>query len=152
MPTYVYRCKKGHTFELFHSIADDTSKRCPQCRSVAQRVPAGGAGLLFKGSGFYVTDYRSKPYQESAKKESAEKGDKAPSPASGGSADGGTSSGAPAGSGDKTSGTASGGRTGSADGGADRGAAPSASDQTARSSSRRAPRDVAKRPRRKSGE
>lgn len=70
MPTYVYRCKKGHTFELFHSIADDSSKRCPRCRSTAKRVPAGGSGVLFKGSGFYITDYRSKSYQESAKRES----------------------------------------------------------------------------------
>lgn len=69
MPTYVYRCKKGHTFELFHSIADDTPKRCPKCRSGATRVPSGGSGLLFKGSGFYITDYRSSGYKESAKQE-----------------------------------------------------------------------------------
>ena len=69
MPTYVYRCKKGHTFELFHSISDDAPKRCPECRSGAARVPSGGAGLLFKGSGFYITDYRSKGYTESAKQE-----------------------------------------------------------------------------------
>ncbi len=67
MPTYVYRCKKGHTFELFHGINDDTPKKCPECRSGAQRVPAGGAGLLFKGSGFYITDYRSKSYADAAK-------------------------------------------------------------------------------------
>jgi len=69
MPTYLYRCKKGHEFELFHSISDDAPKRCPKCRSGAVRVPAGGAGILFKGSGFYHTDYRSKGYKESAKKE-----------------------------------------------------------------------------------
>ena len=76
MPTYVYRCEQGHTFELFHSISDDSQKRCPECGAEAKRVPAGGAGLLFKGSGFYITDYRSKGYTESAKKEgggSAEK-------------------------------------------------------------------------------
>ena len=65
MPTYVYRCKKGHVFELFHSISDESKKRCPKCRSGAVRVPAGGAGFLFKGSGFYVTDYRSKGYKDS---------------------------------------------------------------------------------------
>jgi putative FmdB family regulatory protein len=70
MPTYVYRCTKGHTFELFHSIADDSRKRCPRCRAAAKRVPSGGAGVLFKGSGFYITDYRSKSYHESAKRES----------------------------------------------------------------------------------
>ena len=69
MPTYVYRCKKGHEFELFHSISDESKKRCPKCRSGAVRVPAGGSGLLFKGSGFYITDYRSKGYKDSAKQE-----------------------------------------------------------------------------------
>lgn len=67
MPTYVYRCTKGHTFELFHSISDETRKRCPRCRSAAKRMPAGGSGVLFRGSGFYATDYRSKSYKESAK-------------------------------------------------------------------------------------
>jgi len=69
MPTYVYRCKKGHTFELFHSISDESPKRCPRCRSGAKRVPAGGAGFLFRGSGFYATDYRSPGYREAAKRE-----------------------------------------------------------------------------------
>jgi len=69
MPTYVYRCRKGHTFELFHSISDESPKRCPRCRSGAKRVPAGGAGFLFKGSGFYATDYRSSGYREAAKRE-----------------------------------------------------------------------------------
>ena len=69
MPTYVYRCPEGHTFELFHAISDESVKRCPECGKEAKRVPAGGAGFLFKGSGFYITDYRSKGYKESAKKE-----------------------------------------------------------------------------------
>ena len=70
MPTYDYRCRKcGHLFEQFHSIKDDAPRRCPRCRSRADRVPSGGAGLLFKGSGFYITDYRSKSYRESAKQE-----------------------------------------------------------------------------------
>ncbi len=70
MPTYDYRCTKcGHRFERFHSITDDSPKRCPKCRSKSVRVPSGGAGLLFRGSGFYVTDYRSKSYQEKAKQE-----------------------------------------------------------------------------------
>lgn len=73
MPTYEYRCRKcKHQFELFHSIKDDKPKRCPKCRSRADRVPAGGAGLLFKGSGFYITDYRSQSYRDKAKQEKSD--------------------------------------------------------------------------------
>ena len=76
MPTYDYRCSKcKHRFELFHSISDDTVKRCPKCKAKATRVPSGGAGLLFKGSGFYITDYRSASYKERAKQESGGGGD-----------------------------------------------------------------------------
>ena len=72
MPTYDYRCTRcGHRFELFHRITDDSPKRCPKCRSKSVRVPAAGAGLLFRGSGFYITDYRSKAYREKAKQESS---------------------------------------------------------------------------------
>ena len=71
MPTYVYRCTKGHTFELFHGISDESRKRCPRCRSAAKRMPTGGSGVLFRGAGFYATDYRSKSYQESAKQDKA---------------------------------------------------------------------------------
>jgi putative FmdB family regulatory protein len=70
VPTYEYRCRKcGRQFELFHSIKDETPKHCPRCRGRAVRVPASGAGLLFKGSGFYVTDHRSKSYKEKARQE-----------------------------------------------------------------------------------
>lgn len=75
MPTYDYRCTKcKHVFELFHSITDDATKRCPRCKAKAVRVPSGGAGLLFKGSGFYITDYRSKSYKEKAKQEGSSGG------------------------------------------------------------------------------
>jgi putative FmdB family regulatory protein len=78
MPTYEYECRKcGHRFELFHSIKDDKPKRCPRCKGRAVRVPSAGAGIVFKGSGFYITDHRSSDYQ---KKANAEKGE-----ASGGS-------------------------------------------------------------------
>ena len=59
MPTYEYRCPKGHEFEHFFrtiSAAESTMK-CPECGEVAERKVSGGAGLLFKGSGFYITDY-----------------------------------------------------------------------------------------------
>jgi putative FmdB family regulatory protein len=70
MPTYDYRCPKcKRVFELFHAITDDTPKRCPRCKTKSVRVPSAGAGLLFKGSGFYITDYRSKSYKEKAKQE-----------------------------------------------------------------------------------
>jgi putative FmdB family regulatory protein len=70
MPTYDYRCKKcGHVFELFHSIKDESVKHCPECKGASERVPSGGAGLLFKGTGFYITDYRSKDYKEKARQE-----------------------------------------------------------------------------------
>lgn len=70
MPTYDYLCPKcEHRFELFHGITDDTPKRCPKCNARAKRVPSAGAGLLFKGSGFYITDYRSKNYKDRAKQD-----------------------------------------------------------------------------------
>jgi putative FmdB family regulatory protein len=72
MPTYDYRCTKcKHVFELFHSMSDDTPRRCPRCKARAVRVPSGGAGLIFKGSGFYITDYRSKSYKDAAKQDKA---------------------------------------------------------------------------------
>src|SRR6267378_5066665 len=112
MPTYEYRCTKGHTFELFHSIRDESVKRCPRCRARARRVPSGGAGLLFKGSGFYITDYRSASYREKAKQEKSaatESGGKSGLPESGGK------SGGAAESGGKSGGAAeSGGKSGGA--------------------------------------
>ena len=59
MPTYEYRCPNGHDFErFFRSISTAaTEVNCPQCGTVAERRMSAGAGLLFKGSGFYITDY-----------------------------------------------------------------------------------------------
>src|SRR5262249_32777743 len=86
MPTYVYQCSKGHQFEGFHSISDESRRKCPKRGARAKRIPAGGAGLLFKGSGFYITDYRSKGYQEKAKSESAPKSGESKGEGGGGSA------------------------------------------------------------------
>ena len=72
MPTYEYECLKcGHEFERFQSIMDEPLKRCPECRCKIRRLVGAGAGILFKGSGFYQTDYRSNSYKEAAKKESS---------------------------------------------------------------------------------
>ena len=59
MPTYEFRCPKGHDFEKFYrSIGSAPSEvHCPECGALAERQLSGGAGLVFKGSGFYITDY-----------------------------------------------------------------------------------------------
>ena len=70
MPTYEYECTKcDHRFEVFQSMKDEPLKRCPKCRCKIRKVLGSGAGIIFKGSGFYQTDYRSKDYHEAAKKE-----------------------------------------------------------------------------------
>ena len=57
MPTYEYRCPDGHTFEKVQKISDKPGAKCPTCGKASQRLISGGAGLVFKGSGFYITDY-----------------------------------------------------------------------------------------------
>jgi len=69
MPTYEYRCPEGHTFDVFQRISDEPGATCPECGQAAERQISGGAGFLFKGDGFYITDYRSKEYKEKAKSE-----------------------------------------------------------------------------------
>jgi putative FmdB family regulatory protein len=75
MPTYEYKCSNcGHKFEKYQSITAAPIKVCPSCgKRTAQRLIGTGAGVIFKGSGFYTTDYRSDSYKERAKsdKESA---------------------------------------------------------------------------------
>ena len=60
MPTYEYACAKcGHHFEQFHSMKDSPLKKCPNCGKPALKLLiGGGAGLIFKGTGFYITDYK----------------------------------------------------------------------------------------------
>ncbi|MEW5693337.1 MAG: FmdB family zinc ribbon protein [Candidatus Hydrogenedentota bacterium] len=73
MPTYEYKCTKcKYSFELFQSIKDEPLKRCPKCKAKVVRLISGGGGFLFKGNGFYITDYRSKDYKEKLKKEKQE--------------------------------------------------------------------------------
>jgi putative FmdB family regulatory protein len=78
MPTYDYHCSKcGKDFEAFQSMKDEPFKTCPeaQCQATpwghgeVKRLLGTGAGLIFKGSGFYITDYRSEGYKQAAKKE-----------------------------------------------------------------------------------
>lgn len=57
MPTYEYSCPAGHEFQKFQKMSDKPRARCPVCGKAATRRISGGAGLLFKGSGFYITDY-----------------------------------------------------------------------------------------------
>jgi putative FmdB family regulatory protein len=79
MPTYEYYCQKcGQNFEAFQSMRDEPFRECPKdlCRlrkwgrGKVKRLLGTGAGVIFKGSGFYITDYRSDSYKEAAKKES----------------------------------------------------------------------------------
>lgn len=71
MPTYEYRCPKGHEFERFQRMSEPPLATCPECGAEAERLLSAGAGLIFKGSGFYITDYRSEGYKKAAE---AEKG------------------------------------------------------------------------------
>jgi len=68
MPTYDYRCKKcDHRWEAFQSIKAEPIKKCPTCgKKSAERVIGPGAAVIFKGSGFYQTDYRSESYKKAA--------------------------------------------------------------------------------------
>ena len=79
MPTYEYRCPTGHEFDLFQSMSDEPGAVCPECGESAERLMSGGAGLIFKGEGFYITDYRSDAYKKAASsdKEAASSGGKA---------------------------------------------------------------------------
>ena len=61
MPTYEYKCSKcGHKFEKLQRFSEAPVKKCPKCGGKTERLIGGGAGLIFKGSGFYETDYKRK--------------------------------------------------------------------------------------------
>jgi putative FmdB family regulatory protein len=82
MPTYEYECEKcGQVFEEFQSITAEPLKKCNKegCDGNVHRLLSAGAGFLFKGSGFYITDYRSDSYKKSAKSDTAGAAAAAPS-------------------------------------------------------------------------
>jgi putative FmdB family regulatory protein len=67
MPTYEYECTEcGHNFEAFQSMKDEPLRSCPSCGKSVRRVVSGGAGVIFKGSGFYNTDKAAKEKKEAA--------------------------------------------------------------------------------------
>ena len=72
MPTYDYVCRGcGHELEVFHSITEPARRKCPKCgKQKLERRIGSGAGILFRGSGFYQTDYRSESYRQGQKTES----------------------------------------------------------------------------------
>lgn len=76
MPTYEYECTAcGATFERFQSITEAPVRKCPECgRRKARRLLGAGAGIIFRGSGFHQTDYRSADYKAKAKAESGGEG------------------------------------------------------------------------------
>ena len=93
MPTYEYECRTcGHRFERFQSMTEEPVSKCPRCAGPVDRLIGAGAGVLFRGSGFHSTDYRSDSYRkaqekekrssESGKGEKAEKGKKGKSDSS----------------------------------------------------------------------
>lgn len=73
MPTYEYECLKcGRRFELFQSMREKPKSRCPKCKGKVRRLLGTGAGMIFKGSGFYTTDYRSESYKSQKSSESGD--------------------------------------------------------------------------------
>ena len=78
MPTYTYECKKcGHEMDLFHSMTSTPRVKCEECGGACRRLIGRGAGIIFKGSGFYETDYKTKkgkPPESSDKKQSSKDG------------------------------------------------------------------------------
>ena len=84
MPTYEYICAAGHAFEAFQKISERPKSKCPTCGKPANRKISGGAGLVFKGSGFYITDYGKDgkgPRNEAADAPAAASAEAAPAPA-----------------------------------------------------------------------
>ncbi len=102
MPTYEYRCNAcGHKFEKFQQITAEPIRKCPRCgKRKVQRLIGAGAGIIFKGNGFYQTDYRSDSYRKAAEKAKPPAASKGDSPKTGGKTD--TPAGGPDKAGGKT--------------------------------------------------
>ncbi len=67
MPTYEYECSKcGHKFDVFQKMSDKPDAKCPKCNGKSDRLISSGSGLIFKGSGFYETDYKKKKGKKDA--------------------------------------------------------------------------------------
>ena len=72
MPTYDYECTScGHAFEVFQKISDRHLEKCPKCNKKVRRLIGSGAGIIFKGSGFYATDYRKGSKKDSSEAQGA---------------------------------------------------------------------------------
>src|SRR5215208_8091051 len=86
MPTYEFRCPLGHEFERFYRTMGTAQAQvaCPECGQLAERLVSGGAGLLFKGSGFYLTDYGKDAHKKKAPTDSKGDGKKSESASGGG--------------------------------------------------------------------
>ncbi len=94
MPTYDYECDAcGHAFELFQSIKEDPKKKCPECKkSKLRRLFGTGGAIVFKGSGFYQTDYRSDSYKKAAAAAKSSEGGSSESKSASGEKSGGEKS------------------------------------------------------------
>jgi putative FmdB family regulatory protein len=95
MPTYEFRCRKGHEFDRFYKTMSTAPSEiaCPECGALASRLLSGGGGLLFKGSGFYLTDYGKNAHRGKAPDTKAEGGKVEGGRAEGGKAEGGKAEG-----------------------------------------------------------
>jgi putative FmdB family regulatory protein len=95
MPTYEFRCPKGHEFERFYKTMSTapSEAKCPECGAVAVRQLSGGGGLVFKGSGFYLTDYGKNAHRGIAPETKSEGGKAEGGKAEGGKAEGGKTEG-----------------------------------------------------------
>lgn len=89
MPTYEYRCEHCGLFEFQQRITEDPLQTCPKCGGAVERLISRNVNIIFKGSGFHITDYRSSGYKEAAERDSkgssADSGSSSETPASAGS-------------------------------------------------------------------
>ena len=83
MPTYEFKCPAGHVFEKFYPTMNDHRRvKCPTCGKMAERQISGGSGLVFKGSGFYITDYKRAGEKREEREDTKPAAESKPSPES----------------------------------------------------------------------